>query len=51
MPRAARIKEPEAVYHVMARSITEFDMFHDNEDKDMFLELLKACKEKYLCRI
>ena len=40
MPRAARIKNPEAIYHVMARSITEFDMFHDDEDKSHFLWLL-----------
>jgi putative transposase len=51
MPRAARIKDPEAIYHVMARSITEFDMFPADEDKNHFLDLLKICKEKYRCRV
>lgn len=51
MPRAARMKDPEAIYHVMARSITEFDMFPDAEDKNYFLDLLKLCKEKYNCKV
>lgn len=51
MPRAARIKSPEAIYHVMARSITEFDMFRDDEDKRYFLDLLSVCKEKFHCRV
>jgi putative transposase len=51
MPRAARIKNPEAIYHVMARSITEFDMFPEDEDKDHFLDLLKTCKDKFHCRV
>ena len=51
MPKAARIKNPEAIYHVMARSITEFDMFKEDEDKNYFLDLLKICKEKYQCRV
>ena len=51
MPRAARIKNPEAIYHVMARSITEFDMFRDDEDKSYFLDLLSVCKEKFHSRV
>lgn len=51
MPRTARIKNPEAVYHVMARSITEFDMFPKDEDKNHFLDLLKKCVEKWHCKV
>jgi putative transposase len=51
MPKAARIKNPEAIYHVMARSISEFDLFPDKDDKSYFLDLLKYCKEKFHCRV
>lgn len=51
MPRAARIKDPTAVYHTMSRSITEFDLFPDNADKERFLDILQELKEKYQCKI
>lgn len=51
MPRAARKKDPKAVYHVTSRSITEFDMFPDNSDKEYFLDILLKLKEKYHCKI
>jgi putative transposase len=51
MPRVARIKNPEAIYHVMARSITEFDLFPEDDDKNYFLDLLKICKEKCRCSV
>jgi putative transposase len=51
MPRAARKKHPTAIYHTMSRSITEFDLFPDNSDKECFLNILQECKEKYHCKI
>lgn len=51
MPRAARIKEPTAMYHTMSRSITEFDMFPDDSDKEYFLDILQKCKEKFHCKV
>ena len=51
MPRAPRIKEPEAIYHIMSHSITEFDLFPDNEDKEYFLDLLQKYNAKYNCKI
>ena len=51
MPRAARIKDPTAIYHTMSRSITEFDMFPDDSDKERFLDLLQKYKEKYQCKV
>ena len=47
MGRAARIKDLSGVYHVMARSIVEFDMFQSDEDKEKFLEILLREKERY----
>ena len=51
MPRTARIKDPTAIYHVMAHSISEFDLFPDKSDKDCFLDILKKYKVKNNCRI
>ena len=51
MPRSARIKEATAIYHVMARSISEFDLFPDKNDKEEFLDILQTLKEKLQFRI
>lgn len=51
MPRVQRARNPEGVYHVMARSIPEFNLFSSDEDKTHFLDLLQICKEKYHCRV
>ena len=41
MPRIARIKFPNGIYHIMVRSITEIILFKASEDKDKYLMLLK----------
>ena len=51
MPRAARKKDPMAIYHTMSRSINEFNMFPDNSDREYFLDILQELKEKYCCKI
>ena len=51
MPRAARKKSEECMYHVMSRSISEVDLFQCDEDKDYYLGLLKRYIEKYHCKI
>ncbi|RCX11357.1 REP element-mobilizing transposase RayT [Anaerobacterium chartisolvens] len=51
MPRAARKKSEECMYHVMSRSISEIDLFQCDEDKDYYLALLKRYKDKYCCKI
>lgn len=51
MPRAARKKSSEYMYHVMSRSISEVDLFQNCEDKYYYLALLKRYKEKYQCKI
>lgn len=51
MPRKARQKYPEAIFHIMCRSISEFLLFRDDKDKDYYLGLLKRYTEKYMCSI
>ena len=47
MPRAARIKHEEAIYHIMVRSISEIDLFRDSEDKIKYLSIIRKCQLKY----
>ncbi len=51
MPRSARKKAPECIYHIMCRSISEFLLFRENEDKDYYLKLLKRYISKYRCSL
>lgn len=51
MPRRAREKNCESVYHVMCRSVSEFLLFRDDDDKTYYLGLLKRYVDKYKCRI
>lgn len=51
MPRVARKKSEESMYHIMSRSISEINLYQCNEDKDYYLKLLKRYKQKYHCRI
>jgi len=51
MPRCARLKSPESIYHVMCRSISEISLFQDEDDKKYYLELLVRYKERYKCSI
>ena len=50
MPRAPRIKDPTAIYHVMSHSITEFDLFPHSADKEYFLDLLQKYNAKHNCK-
>ena len=47
MPRVARRKSSESVYHVMSRSISEIDLFSCDEDKNYYLYLLKRYCNKF----
>jgi putative transposase len=51
MPRTAREKAPECVYHIICRSVSEFLLFRENEDKDYYLKLLKRYTNQYQCSI
>lgn len=49
MPRKARQKSPESIYHIMCRSISELLLFRDTSDKDYYLDLIKRYLEQYKC--
>jgi REP element-mobilizing transposase RayT len=51
MPRASRKKGPEYSYHIMCRSISEVNLFQDDDDKKYYLSLLKRYSEKHKCDI
>lgn len=41
MPRCARIKSLDYTYHIICRSISEIDLFRNNDDKVKYMELIK----------
>lgn len=47
MPRTARKKQESAIYHVMARSITEVQLFKSDEDKNKYLELIREYQKLF----
>lgn len=51
MPREARKKTKEAIFHIMARSISEVDLFKDKDDKLKYLELVKKYQKLYKFRV
>ena len=51
MPRKARDKHNEAIYHITCRSISELLLFRDNSDRYLYLKLLKKNVDKYKCSI
>ncbi len=51
MPRKARQKHEEAIFHVMCRSVSEFLLFREDADKDYYLGLLKRYTDKFKCSI
>ena len=44
MPRAARVKTDEAIFHIMCKSISEVTLFKDDDDKKRYLLLIKKYK-------
>ncbi|EYE87559.1 hypothetical protein Q428_12565 [Fervidicella metallireducens AeB] len=51
MPRIARQKKEDAIFHVMARSISEVDLFKDDTDKLNYLALVKKYQKTYEFRV
>lgn len=51
LPRIARIKTNAAVYHIMSRSISELDLFKDDEDKNTYLSIIKHYQRLYIFKI
>ena len=47
MPRKARLKADDAIFHIMCKSISEVDLFKDVEDKKRYLSIIKKYKQLY----
>lgn len=46
MPRVARKKSESGIYHVIVRGINRQDIFHDDEDRQRYLDTLKRITEE-----
>lgn len=46
MPRKAREKSETGIYHIILRGANRQDIFHDEEDRMKFLEVLEKYKQK-----
>ncbi|WMJ80812.1 transposase [Clostridium sp. MB40-C1] len=51
MPRTARIKSNTAIYHVIMRSISDFNLFKNNIDKNKYLQLIKKYKQIHMFKL
>lgn len=47
MPRKARVLSTTGQYHIVVKSLREFDLFRDDHDKIKYLEILNKYKIKY----
>lgn len=51
MPRTSRIKREIAIYHIMARSISEIELFRSADDKNRFLSYIKKYKDMFSFKV
>jgi len=51
MPRTARIKSCNSIYHIMCRSISEVILFRDNKDKNKYLQLVKKYQDIFAFKV
>ncbi|MHC1719345.1 MAG: transposase [Clostridiaceae bacterium] len=51
MPRAAREKRPDSIFHIMSRSISEIDLFRDKDDKKKYMSIIKRYKDTFSIKI
>jgi putative transposase len=47
MPRTARIKSFDSIYHIMVRSISDFPLYREDADKDKYLSLIKRYQDTF----
>jgi len=47
LPRTAREKSDESIFHIMVRSISEVDLFKNDKDKRVYLNLMKKYQALY----
>ena len=51
MPRCARVKSFDSIYHIMVRGISDVRLFRCNADKDMYLYLIKKYQDVHLFKV
>lgn len=51
MPRCARLKSNEAIYHVMVRSISEVQLLETEADKYEYIKILKEYQKLYRFKV
>lgn len=51
MPRCARVKSFDSIYHVMVRSISDTLLFKCDIDKEMYLYLIKRYQDIFLFKV
>ncbi|KOA19395.1 transposase IS200 like protein [Clostridium homopropionicum DSM 5847] len=51
MPRSARIKLSNGIYHIMARSISEVSLFRCDRDKNVYLKYVKKYKAAFSFKV
>ncbi|WP_053956651.1 transposase [Inediibacterium massiliense] len=51
MPRVARVKSEEGIYHIMFRSISEVKLFSDDLDKIKYLKLIQKYQKKFQFKV
>jgi putative transposase len=47
MPRAARIKSFDSIFHIMVKSISDVPLYREDEDKDKYLSLIKRYQDTF----
>ncbi|QCX33317.1 transposase [Caloramator sp. E03] len=51
MPRMARQKSYDSIYHVMVKSISEVPLYKDDKDKIKYLDYMKKAQEQFEFRV
>lgn len=47
MPRCARVKSKDGIYHLMVKSIKEVKLFQKDKDKDTYLSFMKGYQRQF----
>ncbi|WP_053956704.1 transposase [Inediibacterium massiliense] len=51
MPRVARIKSEEGIYHIMFRSISEANLSLEDQDKIKYFKLIQKYQKKFQFKV
>ncbi|WP_026691499.1 REP-associated tyrosine transposase [Alteribacter aurantiacus] len=51
MPRVARVKSRSGIYHIMWRGASGQEIFHDDDDRMNFLEIIRKVKRRFHLKI